>query len=350
MDYNSLNRLNDFMQNFIKENILQKNKYLLEIKENNEILARIKSKIIHLEKNLCYDDNIFDPSNLLNKNEKEMQELNNKKEILINKNKDIQNSISLIEKKINEINEINSKMKVDSNKDFIQSSKELEKYKIEILRSQELERKRIARDLHDTVIQNLTNLIHKTEFTLKIMDVDNIRAKLELMTMSNCVKDIIDEMRGIIYNLRPMALDDIGIDVIIERELTKMQDKGIIVKYEIEGNSNNVDQILLLTIIRIIQEACNNTIKHANATEVKVKIIYNDKFIEFYFIDNGIGFDISNNMCVCYESKSGFGLPMMRERISLLSGIINFKSIINKGTEIYVKIPRCIRENMNEKN
>jgi two-component system sensor histidine kinase DegS len=178
------------------------------------------------------------------------------------------------------------------------------------------------------------------------MDVDGVRAKLELMTISNNIRKVIDEMRGIVYNLRPMAFDDIGIDVIIERELSKIKENGMEVNYEIEGEIGKVDQIVLLTIIRIIQEACNNIVKHANATKIDVKMIYYENSIEIYIIDNGVGFENLDNTDIIYESKSGFGLSMMKERVYLLSGIIKFDSNINKGTQIYVKVPKCFREDI----
>lgn len=340
--------LNEFITSLFKENLVEKDELMTNFSKNIEILDGIDAKILLLENNICYDNNIFNPNNTSDENEYRIKQLNVKREIIVNENIEIQKRINSTSKKINDIYEISKKIELDGHREYLSNCKEAEKYKIEILRSQEFERKRIARDLHDTVIQNLTNLIHKTELTIRVMDVDSVRAKLELMTISKNVKEIIDDMRNIIYNLRPMAFDDIGIEVIIERELSKIKENGIEVKYDIEGISGKVDQIVLLTLIRIIQEACNNVVKHSEATKVEVKIVYSENYIETYIIDNGIGFEVSNNTDISYESKSGFGLSMMKERVYMLSGKIDFKSNTNEGTKIYVRVPKCFREDIND--
>ena len=76
---------------------------------------------------------------------------------------------------------------------------------------QELDRRRIARDLHDTSLQNLSHLIHKLELVSMYMDKDMIRAKLELASVSKNINHIIDEIRMVIYDLRPMVFDDLGL-------------------------------------------------------------------------------------------------------------------------------------------
>jgi two-component system sensor histidine kinase DegS len=83
-----------------------------------------------------------------------------------------------------------------------------------ILQTVESERQRIARDLHDSTVQSLTSLTHKTELCLKLMDVDPIRCRLELTSQGKILKDIINELRNMIYNLRPMSFDDIGFNII----------------------------------------------------------------------------------------------------------------------------------------
>lgn len=347
-NYDCFSDLNKLLTNLFNEHLVEKDELMLKYIKNSENLDEIDAKIILFESNICYDDNIFNPNHISDEDEYRIKKLNIKKEDILSENKKIKNRINDLSKKVDDIYGIISKLKDKSYEKHLNNCKEAEKYKIEILRSQELERKRIARDLHDTIIQNLTNLIHKTELTLKVMDVDSVRAKLELMTISNSVREIIDEMRSIIYNLRPMAFDDIGIDVIIERELSKVKEMGIEVKYSVKGDSGKVDQIVLLTLVRIIQEACNNTIKHANATKIDVEINYSENNIEIYIRDNGIGFQISDNTEIIYESKSGFGLSMMKERVYLLSGFISFESNINEGTQIYVKVPKCFREDIKE--
>lgn len=345
-----INDVNEFLNKLIQEYIVQKDEFVVKYKRNSEILEEIDSKILLLENKICYDDNIFNPSMTNDENEYRINDLNRKKTNILNDNIDIQKKIEYITIKIDETSEILSKVKSKNDEEKLNNCIESEKYKIDILRSQEFERKRIARDLHDTVIQNLTNLIHKAELTLKVMDIDSVRAKLELMSISKNTREIIDEIRNIIYDLRPMAFDDIGIDVIIDRKLSEIRNKGIQVKYEVEGESGKIDQVVLLTLIRIVGEACNNIVKHGQATRLDVRLKYFDNYIEIFIKDNGIGFDMKENKDINYESKSGFGLSMMKERVYLLSGIINFTSKQNEGTEIYVKVPKYFKEDSENGN
>ena len=90
------------------------------------------------------------------------------------------------------------------------------------LETQENERQRISRELHDSTVQNLTAMVHMTELCSKLVDMDPIRCKLELNKMIKNLGEIIDDTRKMIYNLRPMSFDDIGLDITIERTLDKL--------------------------------------------------------------------------------------------------------------------------------
>lgn len=209
-----------------------------------------------------------------------------------------------------------------------------------ILEIQEDERSRIARDLHDTVIQNMTHMVHKIELSSKLVDIDPIRCKLELTKMETNIRSIISEMRKVIYNLHPTILDDIGIDVTIEYELDKLKEVGNLdIQYVVEGSVIKVKPIIGVTLLRIVQEACNNVIKHSKATIVKVILEFSTNYINVEIEDNGVGFDLNNDNSVEYNNKTGFGIKIMKERIYLLSGEFNIKSVLNKGTSINVKVP-----------
>lgn len=336
------NELNNFVIKLYSDLTTEKDEMLQKYNKNIELIGEFKSKITNLENDMSYDVNIFNPNYSMETNEKKLQYLKSMNEDLINENNIIIDHVNSLNIKIDEIDCITNELNNKNYKEYLNNCND--KLKIELLRSQEFERKRIAREIHDTVIQKLTSMIHKSEFTLKVMDVDSIRAKLELMTISNNLREVIEEMRNIIYNLRPMAFDDMGIDVIIERELYQIKEKGIDVQYIVEGDNSNVDQIVQITLVRVIQEACNNAVKHSNFTAFIVKIVYNEDTIEVFIKDNGNGFEVPCDSSIMYESKSGFGLSMMRERIYLLSGLIKFDSQKDKGTSIYVKVPKCFRE------
>ncbi len=220
---------------------------------------------------------------------------------------------------------------------------------LSILEAQEIERQRIARDLHDTTVQNLTSLVHKSELCAKLIDIDTIRAKLELNTMSNTLKSVINDMRGIIYNLKPMTLDDLGLTITIQRYANRIMDlNNMQVKIQANEETKEILPVIKLTLFRIIQEAINNVIKHAKASLINIDICYEDHRIKVIIRDNGLGFHIDKIQPVTSEQSSSFGLSIMRERTSLLSGKLDIQSENGKGTIVTVTVPLTICEE--EKN
>ncbi|WP_099469808.1 sensor histidine kinase [Konateibacter massiliensis] len=343
-EFKFFDELNSFVIKLYGELMTERDSCIIKQERNMESLLELKSNMLLLEDDLSCNENIFHPNYSLEEVNLKLRYLHEEEKKITKQNEELSEKIRSLDNRIGEIDHIINNMKNKNCGGYLKNCGANEDYKIEILRSQEFERKRIARDIHDSVVQKLTNMIHKSEFIMKIMDQDITRAKLELMSMSNNIRSTIEEMRNIIYNLRPMALDDIGIDVIIERELLKIKENGINVTYDVLGDNSNVDQIVQITLIRIIQEACNNAVKHSDFTEFCVKIVYNQDCVEVYIKDNGKGFEVLKTNDMVYESKSGFGLSMMRERVYLLSGLINFETGEDKGTQIYVKVPKCFRE------
>lgn len=254
------------------------------------------------------------------------------------------------EEKNNQEDEEKNKEEIDD--DFEIVTEEIEEAKEYIfnddirkkfLNIQESEKNRIARDLHDTTVQNLTSLVHKSELCLKLVDMDPIRTKLELQTIINTLKDSINELRHIIYGLKPMSLDDLGLVVTVKKFIAQLNlSEGPKFSFVTEGyDRTKLDSVVELTLFRIIQEACNNAIKHANASNVEILIDFMDDCINVIIVDDGDGFDhkisINND-----DDLSGFGIPFMKERTYLLSGkfFIDYANEEKKtGTKIVVMIP-----------
>lgn len=212
---------------------------------------------------------------------------------------------------------------------------------LSILKAQEMERSRIACDLHDSVVQNLANMVHTVEYCLKTVDKDVIGTKLELQIMMQSLRNSIEEIRTIIYNLRPMALDDLGLGVTIQRFADKLKEsQKIHIEFINECDNMIVENsVLSITLFRIVQEACSNAIRHGNASKITIHLSHNRGLVCLNIKDNGFGFNISD---VNHEEKkdnSGFGLSIMRERVELLSGTIQIYSTQKKGTTINVEVP-----------
>ncbi|MDK2807641.1 MAG: two-component system, NarL family, sensor histidine kinase DegS [Clostridiales bacterium] len=203
---------------------------------------------------------------------------------------------------------------------------------------QELDRKRISMEIHDTTVQNLTTLVHKVEYATKLLDIDPMRTRLELNTMTEILRDSIEELREIIFDLRPMCLDDLGLVAAIERYIDQIQLESDAIKYSLHVSApenENVLPIVNLMIFRVVQEALVNIRKHAKAKNAEINIVNEKCFIMIEVKDNGVGFTISQ----IDDKRKNFGISIMKERIKLLSGEIDINSIIGKGTVIKIKVP-----------
>ncbi len=215
-----------------------------------------------------------------------------------------------------------------------------------ILEMQEKDRQRIARELHDSSVQNLTHLIHMIELSIMYIDKDSIRAKLELENCIKILKSTVEEIREVIFNFRPMSFDDLGFKQCIENFISdsKIKYKKCEIEYQIlnltdiEWKNINKQEInlFLLSVYRIIQEAINNALKHSGAD--KIILIVGTKNDKCYINinDNGKGFNFENKT---EQEDKHFGLSIMKERINLLHGVISINTDIEKGTEINIEIP-----------
>lgn len=248
--------------------------------------------------------------------------------------------VSVLDMKIDEVNSI---LKVICEKDRnIQKNRNVfnSEFNFVLLESIEAERQRIARDLHDTTVQNLTALVHKTELCLKLMDIDEIRCKLELTSMGEILRNVINDAREMIYDLRPMSFDDIGFETTIERFLDKLKiENNIRYHLQVKGKREELPDIVSIMLFRVIQEACNNAVKHGKASSVDVVFEYLQEQIILVVKDDGKGFDLSNLPKSARKDNSGFGLSMMRERVYLLNGKFEINSHIGEGCMIEVSLP-----------
>lgn len=310
----------------------------IKLKENMEFI-----KMLEENDNSSYES--FTPRGTNLKNQDKILELKDEQ-------KDILEKLSVMKEKqgesIEKLDELQSVIKVaKSNRALKEKCTDMdnESYRLTLLETQENERQRISRELHDSTVQNLTGLVHKTELCSKLIEMDPIRCKLELTMMSRTLREIINDTRQMIYNLRPMSFDDIGLDITIERTIDKirsMDSKNI--TFSVEGEPYELKPVIGITLLRIIQEACNNAVKYSEASIISVKLNYEEESIIVSIEDNGNGFDIENLGVENRKDNSGFGLSMMKERVYLLSGTIDIFSKINEGTKITVSVPVIKKE------
>lgn len=209
---------------------------------------------------------------------------------------------------------------------------------LKVLNIQEKERQRIARDLHDTSLQNLAHLVHKIELSSMFIDQDPLRAKLELAAINKNLKTIIDEIRNTIFNLRPMSFDDLGLKDSLEQLIIRLKQTNpdIDITMEMEDNINCHNDLILMSIFRVVHECCANAIEHSNGNRISVVIKNEDEKCVIHINDNGDGFDVRE---VMETKQKHFGLMIVKERVELLGGRVQVKSSAGDGTDILIMIP-----------
>jgi signal transduction histidine kinase len=210
--------------------------------------------------------------------------------------------------------------------------------------AQEEERRRIARDLHDETMQGLTTL------RMRIEEVELlISAPLDSSVLDSCkmtlaqVKQVIDqdlkELRHLVFNLRPMLLEDMGLkQALLSLFREELGKNGIHTDFATEGKEILLSDAAEVAVYRISQEIANNIMKHAKATKVSVRLCFQPDGVMLKVEDNGIGFDVET----ARKTSQGMGLLGIAERASLLSGIFEVHSSINRGASIKVFLPSAV--------
>lgn len=202
---------------------------------------------------------------------------------------------------------------------------------------QEAERQRIAMDIHDTVIQNLTAMIMKNEFVMRIMNSDMHRAQIELKNINEVLKNSISELRDIIFNLRPMSLDDLGFEDTFYNFMTRLSQRTEMdIEYSYNAGKFEADSVVLINILKIIQELCNNSIKHSGGKQIFVRISQKEDQLVILEQDDGKGFDYKMKKKI---PKNSFGLSMIRDRIMLFGGTMQVENLSEGGMRFIIEIP-----------
>ena len=324
-----------------KKQFIDKRESLLDEISSLEIKSKENIRMIQMLED-TNDDNFesFSPREVSSYTKSKMVELSEEQKQIQQLLQDYRSEVLEFNLKIDEVTSV---IKVAQNENDI-CNEEISKSKksnLNVLESVEKERQRIARDLHDSTVQNLTSLVHKSELCMKLIDLDPIRCKLELSSMGKILREVIEDMRKMIYDLRPMSFDDIGFGVTIERALDKCKAAyNIRYSFKIEGEEYQLPNMVSISLLRIIQESCSNAINHGNAKMIDIKLIYHEDSIELMVENDGDGFDVSTIDDLSRDDYSGFGLSMMKERIYLLSGDLSIQSKAGeKGCLLTVNLP-----------
>lgn len=207
-----------------------------------------------------------------------------------------------------------------------------------IIQAQEEERRRVAREIHDGPAQSLANVVLRTEVCEKMLDIDKNAARRELQELRATVKNSLQDVRRIIFALRPMALDDLGLIPAISRYLENVKKQHQLnIEMDFSEERWRLDSVSEVALFRIIQEAAQNAVKHAKADKIKVIIEENEQSILVSIRDDGVGF--ASEEVLKNPKPDSYGLLGMKERVEVLGGQLTIMSKPGRGTEISVHLP-----------
>lgn len=221
---------------------------------------------------------------------------------------------------------------------LLQREKELQMLSGAHVEAQEEERRRIAREIHDSLGQMLTAIKFNIEILEDLIPRDSPDYK-RIEDTKNLLDATMAEARKIAYNLMPSVLEDFGLAPALQLLCDQFSQRNSIkVEYQSHGLTARLEPALEVSLYRIVQEALNNIAKHAEAKEASVQVIRHASGIRLTIEDSGKGFDPSI-VAQDITERRGMGLVSMRERAASFRGTVTIDSAPNSGTTIVIDIP-----------
>lgn len=207
-----------------------------------------------------------------------------------------------------------------------------------IIQAQEEERRRVAREIHDGPAQSMANVVLRSEVCEKLLETDTEAARKELQELRVLVRNSLQDVRRIIFDLRPMTLDDLGLIPALSRYAETVKERHLInIVFNCSGQRKRLESIVEVALYRVVQEGVQNVLKHAKATNVNITLEIGSDNIMIVIRDDGSGFDAAAFM---KEPRSNsYGIVGMKERIELLGGQLSIRSHAGDGTEVIAILP-----------
>ncbi|WLR49246.1 histidine kinase [Halobacillus litoralis] len=220
--------------------------------------------------------------------------------------------------------------------DALEDAKEKQEFGLQIIEAQEEERRRLSREIHDGPAQMLANVMLRSDLVDRTYRERGVEeAMQEVKSVRALVRSALYEVRRIIYDLRPMALDDLGLIPTLKKYLATIEDynKSIHISFASFGKERRLDTKYEVALFRLVQEAVQNAVKHAEPKEIKVKVELKSNAVMIVVKDDGKGFDTTQ------KKEKSFGLVGMRERVDMLDGELNIDSSVGEGTIVTIHLP-----------
>lgn len=284
---------------------------------------------------------VYEKTNVL---QTKMVRLREQEQYLRKKRDDLERRLIGLSKTIERAGDLASKISVIENylqvdflqvNEMIETAKEKQEFGLKIIEAQEEERRKLSREIHDGPAQMLANILLRSEIVERTMQERSIEAAVtEIHSVRKMIRSSLYEVRRIIYDLRPMALDDLGLIPTIRKYIANLADyHQIEIDFVVIGEEKRLQQKYEVALFRLMQESVQNALKHASPRRIQIKLQIQQDFIVMVVKDDGKGFDIN------IKKSDSFGLMGMRERVEMLEGEMEITSKPNAGTTVIIKMP-----------
>lgn len=231
------------------------------------------------------------------------------------------------------LNYLNSDFKMVG--EILEDAQQKQAFGLKIIEAQEEERRKLSREIHDGPAQMLANVMLRSQIIDKVYRESPDQGVKEIHDLRKMVRSALYEVRRIIYDLRPMALDDLGLVPTLKKYLSTIEEYNgdTTILFTFIGSEQRIPSKFEVALFRMVQEAVQNALKHAEAREIVVKLEIGRHHVTVIVKDNGKGFDIRE------KKKDSFGLIGMRERVDLLDGNLTIDSSVGAGTIVMIQVP-----------
>lgn len=323
----------------VKDYIKRGDQLEVEVQNSRKRLSLVSSKFDYYSENDIRE--VYEKTHEL---QTSLAVLRQEEKALRDQRDDMERRIVRIGNTINHANNLGQKVSVvltylyddfSQVNELLKNAKEKQEFGLKIIEVQEMERKRLSREIHDGPAQMLANILIRSEIVdLAFREGDAEQALKEIKSIRGNIRTSLQEVRRIIYDLRPMALDDLGLFPTIRKHVATMSEyHNIMIDLKLLGDERRLDPAYEVAIFRLVQEALQNAIKHAQARTIKVVIEVLQNKITVSIKDDGIGFDTTK------RNADSFGIVGMKERTEILKGTLTIESEPDKGTRVKFVIP-----------
>jgi signal transduction histidine kinase len=226
--------------------------------------------------------------------------------------------------------------RIDTEQSLESNRRDLRLLASQLLRLQEEERRRISRDLHDDINQRLALLSIDIEMLERQLSNAAVGTVKTVHTIQDRIVELSESVRRLAYQFHPSILDDLGLSIALRRLVDDFQTRtGIDARFICKDIPKHLAQDVVTCLYRVAQEGLANISRHARAKNVCVELMRLRDGLQLMMSDDGVGFDVNR-----YDGRRGsLGLLSMRERVSLVGGILDIQSMPGEGTRVCAWVP-----------